>query len=101
MVYPPNTGRNFEEILRVIDNPQITGRAKVATPVNWRPGERGIIPPSIPDEQARALFPQGWEARKPCPRPVEVTERSIGPCAARCLAVAWVHRSKQGDRGRT
>jgi hypothetical protein len=69
---PPSTGPNFDEILRVTDRLQITDRAKVATPVNWRPGERGIIPPSIPDEQARTLFPQGWEAKKPYLRYVEV-----------------------------
>ncbi|MES2711191.1 MAG: peroxiredoxin [Pseudomonadota bacterium] len=72
LVYPPSTGRNFDEILRVIDSLQLTDRAKVATPVNWRPGERGIIPPSIPDAQARDLFPQGWEAKKPYLRYVEV-----------------------------
>ena len=72
LVYPPSTGRNFDEILRVIDSLQLTDRAKVATPVNWRLGERGIIPPSIPDEQARQLFPQGWEAQKPYLRYVEV-----------------------------
>ncbi len=73
MVYPPSTGRNFDEILRVIDSLQLTDRTKLATPVNWRPGERGIIPPSIPDEKARELFPQGWEAKKPYLRYVEVT----------------------------
>jgi thioredoxin-dependent peroxiredoxin len=73
MVYPPSTGRNFDEIIRVIDSLQLTDRAQVATPVNWRPGECGIIPPSIPDEQAKILFPQGWEAKKPYLRYVEVT----------------------------
>jgi alkyl hydroperoxide reductase subunit AhpC len=72
MVYPPSTGRNFDEILRVIDSLQLTDRAKVATPVNWRPGERGIIPPSIPDEQAKTMFPQGWETQKPYLRYVEI-----------------------------
>lgn len=72
MTYPPSTGRNFQEILRVIDSLQLTDRAKVATPVNWQPGERAIIPPSIPDEQAKGLFPQGWEAKKPYLRYVEV-----------------------------
>jgi hypothetical protein len=50
----------------------LTDSKKVATPVNWRPGERAIIPPSIPDEQAKTLFPQGWEAKKPYLRYVEV-----------------------------
>jgi thioredoxin-dependent peroxiredoxin len=72
LVYPPSTGRNFQEILRVIDSLQLTDRAKLATPVNWQPGERAIIPPSIPDEQARGMFPQGWEAKKPYLRYVEV-----------------------------
>ena len=72
MVYPPSTGRNFDEILRVIDSLQMTVGKKVATPVNWRPGDRAIIPPSIPDEQAKALFPQGWEAERPYLRWVEV-----------------------------
>lgn len=72
MTYPPSTGRNFDEILRVIDSLQLTDRAKVATPVNWRPGQKAIIPPSIPDEQAKSLFPQGWEARRPYLRYVEV-----------------------------
>ena len=72
MTYPPSTGRNFDEILRVIDSLQMTERSKVATPVNWRPGERAIIPPSIPDEQAKTLFPQGWKAERPYLRWVEV-----------------------------
>jgi alkyl hydroperoxide reductase subunit AhpC len=71
MVYPPSTGRNFDEILRVIDGLQATDRDKIATPVNWRPGQRGIIPPSIPDEQAKVFFPQGWEAKKPYLRYVQ------------------------------
>ncbi|MBI0537444.1 peroxiredoxin [Roseomonas sp. KE2513] len=76
LMYPPSTGRNFDEILRVIDSLQLTDTAKVATPVNWRPGERAIIPPSITDEQARSLFPQGWEAKRPYLRYVEMKETS-------------------------
>jgi alkyl hydroperoxide reductase subunit AhpC len=72
LVYPPSTGPNFQEIIRVIDSLQMTDRAKVATPVNWQPGERSIIPPSISDEQAKTLFPQGWETKKPYLRYVEV-----------------------------
>lgn len=72
MAYPPSTGRNFDEVLRVIDALQTTDRTKAATPVNWRPGQKGIIPPSISDEQAKALFPQGWDARKPYLRVVEL-----------------------------
>lgn len=76
LMYPPSTGRNFDEILRVIDSLQLTDRAKVATPVNWRPGGQAIIPPSISDEQAKSLFPQGWETKRPYLRYVEVKETS-------------------------
>ena len=72
MAYPPSAGRSFHEILRVIDSLQITDRAKVSTPVNWQPGDRAIIAPSVSDEQAKAMFPQGWETKKPYLRYVEV-----------------------------
>ena len=72
MAYPPSAGRSFHEILRVIDSLQITDRAKVSTPVNWTPGDRAIIAPSISDEQAKQMFPQGWETKKPYLRYVEV-----------------------------
>jgi alkyl hydroperoxide reductase subunit AhpC len=72
LTYPPSTGRNFVEVLRVIDSLQLTDRQKVATPVNWQPGERAIIVPSVTDEQARERFPQGWEAQKPYLRWVDV-----------------------------
>ncbi|GGG30291.1 peroxidase [Caldovatus sediminis] len=72
IAYPMSTGRNFDEILRVIDSLQLTARRKVATPVNWQPGEKAIILASIPDEEARKLFPQGWEAKKPYLRYVDV-----------------------------
>jgi thioredoxin-dependent peroxiredoxin len=65
LTYPASTGRNFDEIVRVIDSIQLTENYKVATPVNWRQGEDVIILPSIPDEQARELFPSGWKALKP------------------------------------
>lgn len=65
LTYPPSVGRNFDEILRVVDALQTSDRATVATPVNWRPGERVIIPPAVSDERARELFPQGWEAPRP------------------------------------
>jgi thioredoxin-dependent peroxiredoxin len=65
LVYPMSTGRNFDELLRVIDSLQLTDRHKLATPVNWKPGEDAIIPPSIPDAEAKTLFPQGWKALKP------------------------------------
>jgi alkyl hydroperoxide reductase subunit AhpC len=65
LVYPMSTGRNFDELLRVIDSLQLTDKHKLATPVNWKPGEDAIIPPSIPDDEAKKLFPQGWKALKP------------------------------------
>ncbi len=61
MTYPMNVGRNFDEILRVIDALQFADANKVATPADWIPGERVIIPPSISNEDAKGLFPQGWE----------------------------------------
>jgi alkyl hydroperoxide reductase subunit AhpC len=65
LTYPPATGRNFAEILRVIDSLQLTDAFKVATPVNWEPGEPVIIVPSLSDEEAAKRFPQGWTALKP------------------------------------
>lgn len=63
--YPMTTGRNFDEVLRVIDSVQLTARHKVATPVNWNPGEDAIIVPAVTDEEARKKFPGGWKAPKP------------------------------------
>ena len=74
LTYPPSTGRNFIEVLRVIDSLQLTDRQKVATPVNWQKGERAIIVPSLSDEDARARFPQGWEAERPYLRWVQPAE---------------------------
>jgi alkyl hydroperoxide reductase subunit AhpC len=65
LVYPMTTGRNFDEVLRVIDSLQLTARHKVATPVNWRDGDDVIIAGSVSDEQARELWPQGWESPRP------------------------------------
>ena len=65
ITYPASTGRNFSEILRVIDSLQLTDRHRVATPVNWKPGEDVIIVPAVSDEEARAKFPSGWRALKP------------------------------------
>ncbi len=61
MTYPMNVGRNFDEILRVIDALQLGDKEKIATPADWRPGDRVIIPPSIDNEQAAKIFPQGWD----------------------------------------
>ena len=63
--YPMTTGRNFDEVLRVIDSMQLTAKHRVATPVNWRPGEDVIIAGSVSDEEARKIYPQGWQAPKP------------------------------------
>lgn len=65
LTYPMTTGRNFDEILRVLDSMQLTARYKVATPVNWNSGDEVIIVPSVSDEEARHLFPDGWKALKP------------------------------------
>ncbi len=72
LAYPPSAGRSFPEILRVIDSLQLTDGHKVSTPVNWQPGERAIILPSVSDEAAKERFPQGWETKKPYLRYVEV-----------------------------
>ena len=72
MMYPPSAGRNFPEILRVIDSLQISDKYNVATPVDWLPGEPAIIPQSITDEAAKKLFPQGWKEFKPYLRVVEL-----------------------------
>ena len=65
LVYPMTTGRNFDEILRVIDSMQLTAKHKVATPVNWQPGNDVIIVPSVSDDEAKKAFPQGWKTLKP------------------------------------
>ena len=62
LIYPMSTGRNFDEVLRLLDSCQLTADYKVATPVNWTQGEDVIIVPSVPDDQARELFPDGWKA---------------------------------------
>jgi alkyl hydroperoxide reductase subunit AhpC len=63
--YPMSTGRNFEEVLRLLDSIQLTAKHKVATPVNWKQGEDVIIVPSVSDEEARQTYPDGWKAPKP------------------------------------
>jgi alkyl hydroperoxide reductase subunit AhpC len=65
LVYPMSTGRNFDEVLRVIDSLQLTARHKVSTPANWRQGEDVIISGAVSDEEARQSYPQGWKAPKP------------------------------------
>ena len=65
ITYPASTGRNFDEILRVIDSLQLTAQYKVATPVNWRNGDDVIIGAAVSDDEAKQLFPQGWTTVKP------------------------------------
>ena len=65
ITYPQTTGRNFDEILRVIDSLQLTDAHRVATPVNWKQGEDVIIVPAVTDEEAKAKFPGGWKTLKP------------------------------------
>jgi alkyl hydroperoxide reductase subunit AhpC len=65
ITYPASTGRNFDEILRVIDSLQLTANYSVATPVNWKEGDDVIIVPAVTDEQAKAKFPKGWKTLKP------------------------------------
>ena len=63
--YPMSTGRNFDEVLRVIDSMQLTAKHKVATPVNWKDGQDVIILPAVTDDEAKQKYPQGWKAPKP------------------------------------
>lgn len=65
LTYPASTGRNFDEILRVIDSLQLTAKHQVATPVNWKSGEDVIISPAVTDEAAKAKYPNGWVAQRP------------------------------------
>ena len=71
LTYPPSTGRNFAEILRVIDSLQLTDAHKVATPVNWQDGDDVIIVPSLSNEDAKVRFPDGWKTLKPYLRVVK------------------------------
>jgi thioredoxin-dependent peroxiredoxin len=65
LVYPMSSGRNFDEVLRLLESCQLTARHKVATPANWKQGEDVIIVPAVSDEEAKQSFPQGWNAVKP------------------------------------
>jgi alkyl hydroperoxide reductase subunit AhpC len=65
LVYPMSTGRNFDEVLRVLDSMQLTAKFKVATPVNWKEGEDVIILPAVSDEEAKQKYPDGWKSPKP------------------------------------
>lgn len=80
--YPMSTGRNFNEILRVLDSMQLTAKYKVATPVNWQPGDDVIIVPAVSDEDAKKAFPNGWNAPRPylriVPQPGETAAKASG-----------------------
>jgi len=65
LVYPMSTGRNFDEVLRVLDSMQLTAAHKVATPVNWKNGEDVIILPAVSDDEAKQKYPDGWKAPRP------------------------------------
>jgi alkyl hydroperoxide reductase subunit AhpC len=71
LTYPMSTGRNFDEVLRLLDSIQLTAKHNVATPVNWKPGEDVIIPASVPDAQAKERFPEGFKTLKPYLRTVK------------------------------
>lgn len=71
LIYPMTSGRNFDEILRLLDSIQLTGKHTVATPVNWNNGEDVIIPPSVSDEDAKKKYPDGWKTLKPYLRVVK------------------------------
>ena len=71
LTYPMSTGRNFDEVLRLLDSCQLTAKHTVATPVNWKPGEDCSIPPAVSDHAAKAKFPEGWKTLKPYLRVVK------------------------------
>jgi thioredoxin-dependent peroxiredoxin len=71
LVYPMTTGRNFDEVLRVIDSLQLTAKHKVATPVNWQQGDNVIIAGSVSDDEAKETYPDGWESPRPYIRIVQ------------------------------
>jgi alkyl hydroperoxide reductase subunit AhpC len=85
LVYPMTAGRNFDEVLRVLDSLQLSAKHKVSTPANWQPGEDVLIAGSVSDEEARETYPDGWSAPKPylriVPQPVE--ERELAGAGAR------------------
>jgi thioredoxin-dependent peroxiredoxin len=78
LVYPMTTGRNFDEVLRVIDSLQLTADHKVSTPVNWQPGDDVIIAGSVSNDQAREIWPDGWEEPKPYIRIVPAPATRVG-----------------------
>ena len=72
LTYPMSTGRNFDEVLRLLDSLQMSAKNSVATPVNWKPGDQVIIPASVSDEDAKKKYPQGFKTLKPYLRVVDI-----------------------------
>ena len=77
LAYPMTTGRNFDEVLRVIDSMQLTAKHKVATPVNWKQGEDVIIAGSVSDEEAKEIYPEGWKSPRPYIRIVPAPDTNV------------------------
>ena len=77
LVYPMTTGRNFDEVLRVIDSLQLTAKHRVATPVNWQQGDKVIIAGSVSNDEAKEIWPDGWESPKPYIRIVPQPESAV------------------------
>jgi alkyl hydroperoxide reductase subunit AhpC len=71
LTYPMSTGRNFDEVLRLLDSIQLTAKHQVATPVNWKPGDEVIIPPAVSDQAAKEKYPEGFRTLKPYLRYVQ------------------------------
>ena len=93
LVYPMTTGRNFDEVLRVIDSLQLTAKHKVATPVNWKQGEDVIIAGSVSDDDAKKTYPDGWKAPKPYLRIVPQPKASL----FRVFGVSSTRRKSRGS----
>jgi alkyl hydroperoxide reductase subunit AhpC len=72
LIYPMSAGRNFDEVLRLLDSLQLAAKAAIATPVNWKPGQDVIIPTSVSDEEAKKKYPQGFKTHKPYLRTVSL-----------------------------